>query len=152
MRTLTLYLLLCITVVAQDQTPNDAGGGPLPAEFGDSQDLNSIQYTQIAALKEAVLPVRQRHEGGLLDIGILLATRRELLEAQLDASKEKTERLDAIQDAFIDSLKTWQRINVLRISGRKGGEPDAEGRARAELFRFHEMWLEEKDQQEKARN
>lgn len=151
MRPLALILLLCVSAIAQDQTPQVVGGGPLPPEFGDSHDLHSIQTSQVAALKEAVIALRQRYEGRLLDIGIVLATRRELLEAQLDASKEKTERLDAIQDALIESLKTWQRTNELRSVGIKGGEPDAEGWARAEVFRFREMWLEEKEQQEKTR-
>jgi hypothetical protein len=126
---------------AQEEMLAKVGNGSLPPGLAGETDLNVIKQKRIEALRDAVEIVRRRYRNGTDQINILLAPQNELLLANLDSTTVKKERLAHIETALINSLSTWQDIDVQLKDGRV--RADEEAQARAAVFKFWVMWLAE---------
>lgn len=120
------------------------GTGVFPEGLAGVNDLKKVQLSLVAVLQSTVQAMQARYESGLDNIGLLLDWQMELAVAQLDATDDKQERLDHLQVAFNSALLTWQRVKELQKVGMRGGDMASESMARAAVFKFRVMWLDER--------
>ncbi len=124
--------------------PQDVGTGLLPQGLIGDSSLDVIQQHRIDALQETVRGLHSRVLEGSDKINNLLDAQLDLTLARLDVANIKQERLDLIEDSLRTALFTWQRVKELQRVGARGGDQGSEGQARAAVFRYRVMWLNEK--------
>ncbi len=112
----------------------------LPPGLEDAADLGAIQQMRIESMQQATDAIQSKIEQGLENSQRLLQAHRELINAKLDATTTSHERLEILADGFRSALLTWQRVKELQQVGARG----TEAQARAEVFRYQVMRLEEK--------
>lgn len=140
-------VLVCLfhsVASAQEGIPVDLGTKDYPPGLLNETDERVIQSKRIEALTVALEALSQRYQTGLIGIEPVLQTQLELIEAQLESTPVKQERMLHLEGALRSALILWQRAKQAKDLGMQGGDAASEAKARAAVYRYRRMWLMEK--------
>lgn len=143
MRTLAIVLFLSTQLLAQDDLPISIGTGEFPPKVDVSTDTRELRELEIEAFSSGFEILRSRFASGQIQVNLLLDQLSHLTEARLQIATSKQERVDVLQDSFVNALTIWQRVFELKKVGQRGGEEDAEALSRVAVYRYRVMWLQE---------
>ena len=121
------------------------GVGDLPEALNAPDDIKALQKARIAALKQAAEAAEASFASGVSSIREVVDIRRRLIDAQLEASQSKEERLAVLKEGFQVALSHWRQVNEYQKIGRSGGEQMEVNIALAEVLRFRVLWLKVKN-------
>ena len=148
MKTVIVILLLTTNAIGQGAVGADKSETPLPEGMAGGADIETVQLLRIEALKELLQIFEDQISSGTHAVGQLLdlyhETQVDLALAQLETTDDKQERLDHIQTAVDSAIQIWKFAKDRSRIGIEGSGPEAEARARAQVYELRAMWLKEK--------
>ena len=152
MRILAAILLLTATAFGQEGLDTAIGKGSLPDGIAGVTDIKKVQLLRVEALKNSMQILNDQVQTGRVSLGQLSElyseSHMELALARLDASDDKQERLDIIQEALNGAIRFWRIANDRRSVAAEGSGTLSETRAKADVYKLRVMWLKEKARSE----
>ncbi len=148
MKTLIAIFLLTASAFGQEGVAKTIGKTPLLEGMEGVTDIKTVQLLRVKALKDQMQIYTDQIQSGTNALSqlaeLICTTQIELVLAQLDMTDVKQERLDHLQAAVDSAIQLWRVAKDRSRIGAEGAGPEAEARARAEVYKLRVMWLKEK--------
>ena len=113
---LVLFAFLFVIVLASAQSTT--------SKAKNQSKISALRNQRRDVLKERLKAVQAAFEVGQRDISELLAARVDLVEAELQCTSVKSERIDLCKRHVAAVQQIEAQVKLLRDAGRRGGEID----------------------------